>query len=278
MIRGAVEQVQGNRVSGWVYSPTVDLRGSTVLAFVDDLCVGAGKVDIFRQDLVDAGLGDGRFGYSFPVALARPSDGIRLVVKLEGSDALLKQAASRIQGLSVQAPKPPVGALALSLHSLQWMQRRGWLRQSDYDFLRYFAQLGVYGRPLSAPAEKADRGETRIPDPAETAEELMSLINLCSVDPPRVKVPAVGDIPAVLAKYPTATTIVALWSKERASLDVVEASHLHPSIPEGDQPAKPAVEYPLGPDRLLFLDTRAVFGRTAMAPPGGIDVFIFTEE
>lgn len=275
MIRGAIEQVQGGRVSGWIYSPAVDLRGATLLAFVDEACVGAGKVDILRQDLFEAGLGDGRFGYSFPVTLAAPSDETRLIVKLEGSDALLKQSASRIQGFGNLVPKPPPGALGLPLGSLQWMQGRGWLTQSDYDFLRFFGQLGVYDRTLAAPVERPDRIDVEFKDPALAAAELMGLIHLGNVEPPQIKVVAAGDIPAALKECAKSSSIVALWSQERARLDIVEGSHLSPSSGDPSEHAKPAVEYALGPDRLLFLDVRCIFGRTAPAPKSGIEVFIY---
>jgi hypothetical protein len=277
MIRGAVEQVQGSRVSGWIYSAAVDLRGATLLAFVEDACVGAGKVDILRQDLADAGLGDGRFGYSFPVTLAHPSDGTRVVVKLEGSDAMLKQASSRILGVAAQAPKPPPGTLGLPLASLHWMQRRGWLNQSEFDFLRFFAQLGVYDRSLSVPDEKPDRVEVELTDPAVAASDLLELIHIGTVEAVRVTLPSAGDIPGALKNIAGATSIVAIWSRERARLDVVEGSHTNPLTQDDSAPTKPPVDYALGPDRLLFLDARCVFGQTATPPSSGIDVFVFAE-
>jgi hypothetical protein len=275
MLRGAIEQVQGNTVGGWIYSPAVDLRGFTVLAFLDSLCVGGGKVDVQRSDLAEAGLGDGRFGFSFPVTLPTPADGKRLIVKLEGSDALLMQAASRIVAVGGQAPKPPQGALGLSLETLQWMQGRGWLSQSDYDFLRFFRQLGVYDRTLSVPVERPDRIEAELRDPAQAAAELMGLMQLGSIEPARVNVPSAGDIAALLKKQGSTSSIVALWSRDRARLDVVEGSHLTQAaqIPGGS--SKPPVEYALGPDRLLFVDARCTFGELALTPPPrGIDVFL----
>jgi hypothetical protein len=276
MIRGAVEQVMSNRVSGWIYSPVTDLKGSTLLAFVDDVCVGAGKVNILRQDLADAGLGDGRFGYSFPVALSRPTDGMRLVVKLDGSDAMLKQNASRVQGAPLAAAKAPTGALALPPPVLHWMRGRGWLGQSEYDFLRYFSQLGIYDRTLTVPVERPDRVEVELRDEAQAVADILGLVCMREPKLERVTVPGAGDIAALREKkggHGDAPPIVALWARERARLDVVEGSHLQ----EATTDASPAVEYTLGPDRLLILDTRCTLRLDAAAPPSGIDVFLISE-
>jgi len=272
MLRGAIELVQGNTVAGWIYSPSVDLRGLTVLAFVDSACVGGGKVDVKRNDLADAGMDDGRFGFHFPVTLTDPSDDKRLVVKLEGSDAVLVQAKSRIVGLGGQGARPPQGALGLTLETLQWMQGRGWLSQSDYDFLRFFRQLGVYDRTLAAPVERPDRVEVELRDPAQVAAELMGLMQMGSVEPVRVNLPSAGDVAGFLKREGKAASVIALWSRERARLDFVEGSHLA----QADRaPTRAPVEYALGPDRLLFIDARCTFGEQMLPPPAsGIDVFL----
>ncbi|MBB3900507.1 hypothetical protein [Roseococcus suduntuyensis] len=275
MLRGAIEKVQGNTVGGWIYSPSVDLRGLTVLAFVDSLCVGGGKVEIKRNDLAEAGLDDGRFGFSFPVTLADPADGKRLIVKLEGSDALLVQATSRIVGAAGPAPKLPQGALGMTLETLQWMQGRGWLSQSDYDFLRFFRQLGVYDRTLTIPVERPDRLEADVRDPAHAVGELMGLMHLGSVETVRVNLPSTGDVAAFLKKQGTMPSVIALWARERARLDIVEGSHL-----QADRASsKASVEYALGPDRLLFIDARCTFGEQMLPPPpSGIEVFLNAAE
>ncbi|WP_421995231.1 hypothetical protein [Roseococcus sp.] len=276
MIRGAVEQVVSNRVSGWVYSPIADLKGSTLLAFVDDVCVGAGQIDVFRQDLADAGLGDGRFGYSFAVSLNDAADSGRLVVKLEGSDALLKQGSSRVQSALLAAPAAPVGTLALPAPVLHWMRNRAWLGQSDYDFLRYFSQLGIYDRTLTMSVERPDRIDVELKDPAEAAADILGLV--CMRDPQliRMTVETASDIADLAAANngPGTPPIVALWARERARLDVIEGSHLADAAGQDAAPARAAVEYSLGPDRLLFLDTRCTFGTGSGAPASGIDVFL----
>jgi hypothetical protein len=137
MIRGAIESVSHNRTYGWIWSPEASLRGRTVLAFLDDECIGGGKIDGFRKDLKDAGLGDGYAGFNFNLTYANQADAPRVTVRLEGSDFALVQAGSRI---ALPGRGASVGR-QMDLASLQWMRARGWLGQADFDFLRFFASL-----------------------------------------------------------------------------------------------------------------------------------------
>ena len=58
MIRGHIDLATRSRVEGWLHSDRMGLAGATVLAFHDETCVGGGPIDVFRQDLADAGLGE----------------------------------------------------------------------------------------------------------------------------------------------------------------------------------------------------------------------------
>jgi hypothetical protein len=96
LIRGAIETAQDRLVSGWIYSNMQSLRDQLVLAFSGARCVGSGRVEIFRKDLADAGLGDGYCGFHFPVALERGEHPASIVIRLADSDAALIQPGSRI--------------------------------------------------------------------------------------------------------------------------------------------------------------------------------------
>ncbi len=96
VIRGAIETAQDRLVSGWIYCKAHPLRDQLVLAFSGARCVGTGKVEIFRKDLADAGLGDGYCGFHFPVALEKGEHPASLVVRLADSDMALIQAGSRV--------------------------------------------------------------------------------------------------------------------------------------------------------------------------------------
>jgi hypothetical protein len=93
MIRGALEVANQVEVSGWLYSSQLDLRGTVVLAFSGGRCLGAGSIEVFREDLLAAQLGDGMHGFRFPID-GRGVDPGSIVVRLEGSDLTLLQPYS----------------------------------------------------------------------------------------------------------------------------------------------------------------------------------------
>ena len=94
MIRGALESASRNNVSGWLYSKAFNLHGQLLLAFVGKRHVGSGRVELFRKDILDAGLGDGYSGFYFPVDL-RPSEHPEsIAIRLEASDLSLLHPAS----------------------------------------------------------------------------------------------------------------------------------------------------------------------------------------
>ncbi|HEV7267926.1 MAG TPA: hypothetical protein VGN83_23940 [Falsiroseomonas sp.] len=281
MIRGAIENVTRNRVSGWLWSPDLKLLGRTVLAFLDDACIGAGKVEGFRQDLKDAGLGDGLAGFNFDLSYPNPADAPRVTVKLEGSDVMLVQRRARIGAPG--AGGAPARALRQgpSLASLQWMRGRGWLSQSDYDFLRFFRQLGVYERSLvesqdRIPPDRSERAEQLLLDPVETARGMLMLQRMEEAEVRREALAAPRDWRRIAEQHEAAVgpgAMLALWSRNRARIPVVEGSHLQPSLVAPDAEPPSGVDYAAGPDRLLFLDGRCALGAAAAFPPGGLEVF-----
>ena len=97
MIRGAIEVASRSIVSGWLYSPAIELRGKIVLAFIDQKHIGTGRIELFRKDLKEAGLGDGFAGFHFPVKLSGADDPGRITVRLEASDLCLLQQDAAIQ-------------------------------------------------------------------------------------------------------------------------------------------------------------------------------------
>jgi hypothetical protein len=110
MIRGTIETVSGSMIRGWIFSPEVSLRGRSVLAFLDGQCVGAGEVNVFREDIRDAGLGDGHAGFEFEISLEREADAPRVVVALDWCDAVLMQKAARVAA----GPKRPPAAATMA--------------------------------------------------------------------------------------------------------------------------------------------------------------------
>ncbi len=97
LIQGAIELVQRDLVAGWLYAQAgAGFRNHLVLAFSGRRCVGQGKVEIFRRDLLDAGLGDGYCGFHFPIELAPGEHPASVIVRPIDCDAALIQPTSRV--------------------------------------------------------------------------------------------------------------------------------------------------------------------------------------
>jgi len=277
MIRGAIEVALKNRVAGWIYSSADSVRDKIILAFVGPRCVGSGKVDRFRKDLLEAKLGDGYCGFEFPIKL---NEGERLgavVVKLQSSDAALIQRDTVLTGPNDEdgaGDGPDLGAISPA--SVAWMQDRGWLEQHEYDFLKAVQNLGAYERGLRAPRRAG--ADTPAPAKPEAAvQELLGMYCLGEVVISQARVASISDLAAANSPMRTAgATVVALWSSERARISLDERSHARPKAERGKVLAEaPAggIEYSFGPDRLLFLHRDCRFAPLGPAPTSGIVVF-----
>lgn len=174
MLKGAIDHISPNEIGGWIYSATASLRNHTVLAFIDDACIGAGRVELYREDLADAGLGDGFLGFKFPVNLASIDEAPLVVVKLEGSDAVIIQPSARLVRRTLSRPCTIVTARTLA--SIEWMRARAWLDQTEYDFLRMMFRFGVYDLSLrqGKPGERS--GGNGLRDPLEGAQDMFDLL------------------------------------------------------------------------------------------------------
>lgn len=257
MLRGAIDQVTDGLVSGWLYSDLGTTRDRTVLAFLDQQCVGAGKVDQFRPDLAEAGLADGMLGFRFGIRLDTPEDAARVTVRLEGSDALLLQSRTRVQPAELEAATKSSAALPRrSESSLAWMLARGWLSQPEHDFLKFFGRLGVYDRALRLP-KRGGEPASRL-DPEVTAREIFEVLAMDEVQLSRRPVGSADALPAALAEVREdagSLPLIALWSEGRGRLGVVEGSQL---MSADTTPSREDTwaDYALGPDHLVFVDPR----------------------
>ena len=281
MIRGAIEVAGKTRVAGWLYSATESLRDKTVLAFVGARCVGSGKVDRFRQDLLDAKLGDGYCGYDFPMRLADGESAGSVIVRLQFSDMALIQPASRVAGADDQ-PADAADFGVIPPASVSWMMDRGMLEQPEYDFLKCVQTAGAYERGLRAGKRGAGADATagRL-DPETLAREMLALVLLCDARVTRTAISAVSELvanPALLRR--AGAPVAALWSAERGRILLEERSHVAGRAPDGPvaEPQAGSIEYSFGPDRLLFLHRDCRFAALGAAPASGITVFTVAAE
>jgi hypothetical protein len=275
MIRGAIEIAETTRVAGWLFCEAEPLRDKTILAFVGGRCVGAGKIDRFRQDLLDAGLGDGCCGFDIPVWLNEGESAAALIVQLQFSDMALLQPSSRVLGpeVAVRPSGPDFGAV--DPKSVSWMMDRGMFDQGEYDFLKAMHNVGAYERALRGP--KRGAGQDSAPaDPEAVARDLLSLFHLADRRVVGTSVMSVSDLSSHAALLlGAASPVLALWSRERGRISLEERSHLggpRDALAIGTAPRPGGIDYSFGPDRLLLVHRDCSFAPRGPAPASGLMV------
>lgn len=180
MLIGAVEAVTPENVSGWIYSPLQDLHGTMVLAFVDRECVGSGIIEIFRQDLADAGLSHGRFGFHFPIVPPGEEAVSRVVVRPEGCEAVILQRDSVVTCAPRAAGTGLVGGRLPGSGTVAWLRKRQAISKDESDFLGSLGDFGVAAWPLR-PARPGTGVGT-----ADRDEAACGVIELCDVAATRI--------------------------------------------------------------------------------------------
>ena len=243
MLRGAIDYITETEIGGWVYSELGPVKRRLVLAYCDGKCIGAGPIEKFRQDLLDAGLDDGVLGFRFPISKIDSEQLRRVNVKLEGGDFVLGQSAT--------AGVPSSHARAVqSRADLEWMRSRRWLTQTEFDLLKYLLQAGAYEKLLPAPTPGQPYLHVR-----EVATASLELFCMSDVRLVEETVP----MPVDFAGYASGLQekdcpIVGLWCPEKVDMTVVEGSQ-RASAAESVQ--RTGAVHSLGPDRIMFLDVRA---------------------
>jgi hypothetical protein len=274
------------------------VRDRLILAFVGERCVGAGKVDRFRKDLLEARLGDGYCGFDFPIKLTDDEKLGSVIVKLQNSDVALLQRTTRLVGPDDALLSQTADLGAIAPPCVSWMQDRGWLEQQEYDFLKAVQTIGAYERglrparrPGQAPGNKLLAGLANGSDaadplaPEQIVRDLLALYALSDVNVVQTRIASISEL--AVDTSPTrgkGLSVMALWSSESCRIMLEERSHMQPapsaSGRTGMVTAKPgpgAIEYSFGPDRILFVHRHASFAPDGFAPKGGISVFTATE-
>ncbi len=283
MIRGSIEVARRTQISGWIHADTGTVRDRLILAFAGPRCVGAGKVDRFRRDLLDAQLGDGYCGFDFPIKLNDDEPVGSVIVRLQNSDAALIQRDTIVIGANDRAEaagEDMTDLGAIPPGRVSWMQDRGWLDQQEYDFLRAVQTIGAYERGLR-PARRPNVETPILIKPEQIAQDLLGLYAMADVDVTRTRLASISDLgDAASPMHAPGLSVMALWSAERCRIVLDERSHMEPGAAQGSitpSPAPGAIEYGFGPDRILFVHRQASFSPDGMAPSEGICVFTATE-
>ena len=273
MLRGAIEIATTELVSGWIYSDLGPVRDLVIVALSGEDCLGTGKIDVFRPDLADAGVGDGNCGFCFPVVV--PAGSLdSLVVKLDGSDAVLLQAGARI-GISTRVADMKRSTVLWHLARLKWALRRGRISQSDFDFLRTLWPLGVYERGLVR--RRAADDDVVIEPWRGAARGLFEAYLALDVEMATQEIRTPEDFRLALervATNPELVKVIALHCEKQVILRVLEGSHVHDGANGNESNvtvARPS-EYLLSAENIIMLDARTkadlIFGEEVVVQVG----------
>lgn len=96
---GVLERADATGVAGWAFDPVRPERRPSVVVRLDGREVGRVAADLFRDDLLEAGIGDGRHGFAldFDEPLA-PGRSHRLEAVIDGADATAIEGGSATIG------------------------------------------------------------------------------------------------------------------------------------------------------------------------------------
>jgi hypothetical protein len=121
-VRGHIDVNNGEVVAGWVIDDDAPTRPLTLELMNGGDVIATGVANVFREDLVAAGIGNGRHGFYFPQPAVVPRSALRgLAVRIGGTP------------LYVGSPPPPSKAEAapsaktLSRFGGLWIDREDWL-------------------------------------------------------------------------------------------------------------------------------------------------------
>lgn len=249
MIRGCIENISPRAVRGWIHADGRSLRDAPLLAFVGPECIGAGQVGHFRQDLADAGLGDGYLGFEIPIAGERAPDLASVVVRLDGSDAVLVQPQAQIVGQSREELLSPQ-QLQRDLSQYRFMLNQGWIEQTDYDFLKTVTRRGWHEQAL--PKGQREGGAADAGFGALT-QRALSVLHRRDVRLDRQQVASAAELDALIERLPRADErpVIALHG-EGFTLRLAEGSH----VSDSRGTPQMGIDAVVGRHQLLLIDTR----------------------
>jgi hypothetical protein len=264
MFRGNIDFASWSRIEGWVYCERLSLVGAQVHAFVGDECVGSGVADLFRQDLVEAGVGDGFGGFNFAISLDKSQDPRTLHIRVEDGNAIIRQPGARLA--------PAVGNLAQNTFAgnpqpLYWMLGRGWLSKGQFRILNALSVFGVVKQRLVEPlSESLDQeSDQQLLRNTTAILELLALTALtASLHADFAPADFARQRERLHAEFPTSPPVIAIAAQRENSINVAEGSHI---LPGGAQEAAGGgADYEFGPNLLLWvnLDCKIRF------PTGGL--------
>src|SRR5262249_18522225 len=113
-IEGTIDSVEGTQIAGWAWDMNHPDDPVSVDIYQDDTLLASVLADEFRQDLLDAGKGNGRHAFFHTVSsLPEGEKVLRVRVKISGTDVELYSPET---GGPSDLPTPPEGMIVTTGH------------------------------------------------------------------------------------------------------------------------------------------------------------------
>lgn len=139
MIKGNIDFFSYTEVRGWIHSQNFSADNTEVSAYVKDLCVGQGTLDVYRQDLVEAGLGEGWSGFEFKIQIPFDVDIRDFIIRLPHCDFVLTPKEDLVLALRPKQRKELINFK----DDLLWLRGKGILQEFEFNLLRILYKFGV---------------------------------------------------------------------------------------------------------------------------------------
>ena len=139
MIKGNIDFFSHTEVRGWVHSQNFSADDIEVSAYVKDLCVGQGTLDVYRQDLIEAGLGDGWSGFEFKIQIPFDADIRDFNIRLPDCDFVLTPKEDLVLAHRTKQRKELINFK----DDLLWLRGKEILQEFEFNLLRILYKFGV---------------------------------------------------------------------------------------------------------------------------------------
>lgn len=114
-VRGSIDLCDGRTIEGWVFAEATPLHRFTLLVMAGGREIGSCTADQYREDLAQAGIGDGNVAFHFEVPPFTSFDPAEVRLRLAGSDVYLL------------AHGAPAGAVTPGRVGGMWLDRADWI-------------------------------------------------------------------------------------------------------------------------------------------------------
>ena len=174
-LEGRLEAVRHGHIEGWAFDPRDPTRRLEIEVLCDGQVQGRSVADLYRQDLAEAGVGDGRHAFALPLSSALRNAGEHeLVVRecqsgqpLEGSPLVWRMKTPQLE--TPEQPEPPQQSSELQgrFEGILNGQVCGWAIDPLRPEMRVELEILCDGEPIArtrADLEREDLAEVALGD------------------------------------------------------------------------------------------------------------------